>query len=617
MTSTHRPRALGPLAGAGAVLAATVPVVLGLSLWPVVVAASAAVWSAAAPRTGRLTALGLVGTGTPALVLMTLLAARGLDVSVTVCLTAVFVAAGLAAVVTASRRTTPRARPAAPDTAGTDTAALWVPALLGPVTWMAAVVAGTSSGNTGRLTWTMMGDSVTYLLYARDVMENGGVATGPTANPVPLPSALIALSSAAGRGTVPGDELLRHDLVGLLVLWSLLIAATCFTAGLAAAVTISVRHPRLAACAAALGSMLPLTWFAGGVTLEYGFLNVSLALPVLFLAWTVVAQDRRSGTGALLVMMLASTVLLATWTPAAAVPMALGLGIIWRRRAALVSTPGRRAAVGLGLAQGLACMGAVVVPALVGHGSALATDGERYPLSPWIAVAVFAGAAATALVAIRSHDRLGADLGATATALAAAVVGLVLVNVGQPIAWNYYPEKLAWIGCIVAALVLTSTWVRLLAARAGPRAAAAGGAGLTIALVVCFVLAPRADPDHPGANPMTWAMSGSAFEDPAQLDSIIVGSDPKHPRLLWSSGQTGEYLTNFWVMQMLSGYPSEDLPLYRLSYSYRPGDVGDLCDISRLIGSRLTVQTTDPELADTVARRCPHAQPGTVLVVPA
>ena len=584
-----------------ALVVVTAGAVLGVSLWPLVVVAAATWWTALGPRVGRLTALGLVGPGALVLLLGTLVVtgATGLPAFGTV--VAVWLAVGVGGC-TAVARSPATPRPSEP---GPDLASLWVPALLGPVVWASAVLTGASSGSVARLSWTMMGDSVTNLLYARSIVDTGGVPLGDGQNPVPLPSALIALSTWAGRGDTPGADLLRHDLTGFVVVWSLLVAATCFTAGLAAAVTIGPHHPRLAAASGALASVLPLTWFVSGYALEFGFFNAHVVLPVLLLCWVVVIGGTRSDAAVLLALMLATTVMLAAWTPLTLVPAALGAVIVMRRRRQLVATRTWRIALGLGAVQAGACAALVALPALRSSGGELDADGSVYPLSRWVVMGTVVIAIAVTTAAARRRDPVAAHVAALMVACTVGVGALLLVNLGQASVWNYYPLKLAWLSCVIAIVVLLAVTVRLVASAGRTTVAGLVGGALVLALTIVLPLTPRALGDRPTSNPVQWVVNGTPFEDDAQVGEVLRGADPDRPQIRWSDGADNEDNVNFWILQMLTPYPTDDDPLYRLSYSYRAGDLSDLCEITRLVRPPLTIRTDDATLTERLGRVCP------------
>lgn len=589
------------VASGGALVVATAVAVLGVSLWPMVVVAAATWWTALGPRVGRLTALGLVGPGTMVLLLGTLVVTGATGLPAFGTLVAVWLAVGVGGCIAVGRSPVPP-RPSEPEP---DLASLWVPAMLGPVMFVSALLTGASSGSVARLSWTMMGDSVTNLLYARSIVDVGGVVLGVSQNPVPLPSALLAVSTWAGRADTPSADLLRHDLTGFVVVWGLLVAATCFTAGLAAAVTVGPRHPRLAAASGALGSVLPLTWFVSGYALEFGFFNAHVVLPVLLLCWVVVVGGTRSDTAVLLSLMLSTTVVLAAWTPLSLVPATLGAVIVVRRRRQLVATRTRRIALGLGVVQACACTALVVLPALRGSGGELDSDGAVYPLSPWVVVGASVIAVAVTVVAARRRDPVAAHVAAVTVACAVGVVGLLLVNLGQASVWNYYPLKLAWLSCVIAIVVLLAVTVRLVASAGRPTVAGFVGAALVLALTIVLPQTPRALGDRPTSNPVRWVVNDTPFADDAQVGEVLRGADPDRPQIRWSDGADNEDNVNFWILQMLTPYPTADDPLYRLSYSYRPGDLDDLCEITRLVRPPLTIRTDDATLSERLGRVCP------------
>lgn len=593
----QRPGTRTAACAAALVVAATAIVIAGISLWPIVIVSTATLWWALSTRVGRLAALGVAAMGSSALILGLLLLSAATGAPPVAVLTTTYAGLGLSAVRAIARSP----RPASHESP--DLSALWVPALLGPVIWMATFLTSATSGSVGRLAWAMTGDSPTYLSYARSFMLDGGIVPGASQSPVPLPSALIAVGAWAGRGSQPAADLLRHDLDGLVVAWSLLVAATCFTAGLAAALTIGTRHPRLAAAAGAIGSILPLSWFVTGYAIEFGFINAHVVLPVLFLSWAVVVGSRRSDVAVLLTLMLATTVLLATWTPAALVPVALGAVVVGRCRGALVSTPARRIAVGVGVAQGVVCTVVIVIPGLLAHGGALSTDGAVYPLPVPVVLGTLIAALSVAWFARRAGDPRATWIVAVTVASAAAVGALVLVNVGQPVLWNYYPVKLAWLVCLLALVVLVPTLVRLVAASGRPATAAGVGAALVLTTAAALTQASGAIHDRSTLNPLVRVMASGAGTG-RQVSDIIAGTDADRPSILWATGQDSEDDVNYWILQDLAGPPTDERPLFRLSYDYRPGNIDDLCEIIRLVPRPLTIRTGDPALSGEIARAC-------------
>lgn len=158
---------------------------------------------------------------------------------------------------------------------------------------------------------------------------------------MPLPPALITLGIIPGRSGADSAELLTHDLAGFAQVWALLIAIVCLA--LAATVATIVREGggsvRVAAIAAGLASLAGLGWLVTGYGLEYGFVSVHLALPLVFASLAAATVARRRPAVLLAVIALATGVILSTWSPLAAITGSLGLLVAVRHLRTILRAP--------------------------------------------------------------------------------------------------------------------------------------------------------------------------------------------------------------------------------------------------------------------------------------
>lgn len=284
-------------------------------------------------------------------------------------------------------------------------AAVWLPALVGPVVWFVSMVANDLLPGTAKLTWVMRGDSPNNLLFAREIIYRSGIGVGPNENPVPLPSALMAVSMESGRSGVASAELLRHDITAFSNVWILLIAVTCLTAGVvASSLTRSVTDQSLVIGAiSGATSLLPLSWLFTSLPLEYGFFSSHVAFPIAFVAFIAFLGSRAHPTMAFGLLCLAASLLFAVWSPLVLLPAALAVMIViqqWRR---LVATRG------VALVWAIACSAqlvlyafGVVLPSLLHLRGFLIAQGATFVLPHAALLVVGIGAVFLAIVAFRS-----------------------------------------------------------------------------------------------------------------------------------------------------------------------------------------------------------------------
>lgn len=565
--------------------------------------------SIAGARLGRVAGPPTVGAGVLAALLLAMVVTPALRIDVTV--TAVATGAALLiAGIAVGRRTGTLLRPP-----GAAARSLWLPALLGAVIWVGAVVVGrVVPGGAGRA-WALDGDTVNNLQLALESARDSGVVFDPEGNPVPTIAMLLAPIVAPFR-PVGRAAAMAHDFDAAVVLWSLLIAATCVVVGATLAAALPAANPRRIAAVSALGSLLPLTWFVTGIPLQWGWMNAHLALPLVLTAWLVQRGASRHPLAVLVVQSVLATLLLATWSPLAFVPIAFGVVGLLRAQAALRGLRGRRfVPMVLGAGQLIAWVLLSTVPATIAQRRALASEGQAAP-SMMIPLLVLALGMLVAGLVIRRRRPDLAELSDALLATAAATgigIGLLFAIAREdsdPIG-SYYPAKFAWLMTVVLVILLLSVLVPRLAARR-----AVAGVGLVAAAVVAATLVP-VPPAHLDptvrVSPAALVAGGIWNRGDATVDRVLELAARPGTTLLWDSGDPDEAMIDFLLIVTGTGAVRAESQMQRqVAYdawvSFRdtglwPVPGATFCvAISEL--DDVTLITTDDELVDILAERC-------------
>src|ERR1700742_4225688 len=161
--------------------------IVALPLLALLFAASAFPWLLVLrARFGQLLAVPATGGGALLALLVVLLVSRALHVDIVWALVIASFAVGAVGGVLLARTAGAFRRP------GRYAVALWCPALLGAVVWVATATLAQVVPGASRLGWVMNGDALNNIWYANLAVQDDGLLLGASANPVPLPSALIA-----------------------------------------------------------------------------------------------------------------------------------------------------------------------------------------------------------------------------------------------------------------------------------------------------------------------------------------------------------------------------------------------------------------------------------------
>jgi len=530
----------------------------------------------------------------------------GLDFGVA---TAVVVAAGGLAAITRLAISSGRGALRVPTVADLPTAvgALALP-LLALVYWVGSLGWGTGM----RVGWILANDAVWNTMAARFIVADGGIDPGSHPNPAPSTAALAASWMLPGREMAA--EVLRHDVAREAQLVLLLTLAAAGLAGLVAARTVRAGHAVVRVVAGVVGSGFVLGWYVLGFTAELGFLNAPIAVLLLLACWVCWTDAPHAPLLAAVGLLVAATLLLATWAPMVLIPLALGaasLPVIWR---ALVSR--RRVAIvvlGVAVIQLATYAAFVTLGDLRSTGGALAADGAAPPVEPRdVAMVVALALVTVALLLLRRGRGLGLGRAADGVAvlLVAGAVGggyLVLQRLGAGLAWwGYYPAKFAWLLCVLLLIVMIGVLLAASSAASSPRrvAIATTGSIVLVGIVVSGSLPLGGIRRLPAsialATDAQFARHGAAAEhlftlaDGGPTIAVRVTGDPETDAIL-----------NAWLLQAHSEDSADPVRTY--AYTLDTSDTGAVCDAVQAWGGGVRLVTSDPLLADEVGAVCPDA----------
>jgi hypothetical protein len=596
-SSTRRALSLGAIAIL--VVLGTVLAAIGAPIWLLVLATGLALtvalgqllsWTSAAVATLAILLIGLVSV-------MRLLPLTGAPIAVV--LIAALSIVGLACSAALLVR---RAVVRLPDPASLALVAhaLPVPAAAGA---LAAVIAVVSGGT--RLSWGMNNDAATNTMLARYMWESGGLDTTAHPNASPLAQTLIVAVSAPGRDALLPGELLAHDLARNAQLWIAVVLIASLAAGLLVARAVRDQSSAVRLVAAALGALIPLTWYVTGISFQFGFMNAPLVVALLAALWLVWTDVPRAPLVSLGILALLATTLLAIWAPLAILPLALGAAVCLSRRTRLwrESTRGERL---WGIATGtqlVAYVALVTVPDFLASSGGLGLDGGMANMTPsGIAVA---GSTALLVGVVGWSQRLqGHVLQGLVVVLAASVVAvgyLVVQRRGADDLWGYYPAKFAWFVSILLIVVVLATIVSW----------AAGGRRLvTLALLVTAAVASLGLLGQVAPSRATLDVARAAVDlrpgapagsvDAAVVDLVAI-SDPTTRDLASRLGDHDRFI-NYWLIHMTT--PAEDDPIRMFGYVGDPDNLSEVCHAITTWGGGVTVHTRDAGLQASLSAVC-------------
>jgi hypothetical protein len=576
-------------------------------------AACAAPWLVLATRRwGALLAVPAVVTTMVLAIILTLLMTPALPVNLGI-VVLVELALGAALGLRAVRRSGPVSR------AGASAAlSLWLPATLGAGVWLVVRLLSLVLPDASTLAWAMEGDTANNLFFARQIADDNGVVLGPDANPVPIVASSLAVPLALERLPTSGDLDLGIELGVFAWTWTAVIALCCIAMGAVAASLVDARRTVLHGSVAALGSLLPLTWFVSELPIDFGYLNAHFALSLLLASWLVFLCGDRAPVPAVAVLVGVAILMLLTWTPVVLVPVALGLVTAVRHRTVLLRA--RRWGLAVPVAACvlfLALAAALTLPTLLAQTDSLVAGGHGYP-DTWMLSLVLVATTLLGAARLRGRHALPVFAGVVALVVASYLAAASTLYIARDLftPWTaYYPAKLAWlicalllpVGASIVAAVLTTSFRRI-----GALVAAAVVAGSVVLAAVMPV--PRA-PDYAAMQPLERILTGAVWHTGDRAADIIVAlSRDDATALLWNSGSADETIINFWAMDGAGGHIGGDLDLRRFAFKeYRAHRSAGtqtaeswnaLCTLLRDREHGVVVYTDDGGLENDLAEQC-------------
>jgi hypothetical protein len=489
---------------------------------------------------------------------------------------------------------------------------LGVPALAGTAVWVCAVVASRFVPGGSQLAWVMRGDAANNILLVRDLLREHGVAIGAGSNPVPLPTVVLAVITASGRGSIDPQGFLQHDVQALAFTWMCLIGFGCFVAGLTAGVIArSCGAGRMMTVLASGGaSLIPLSWFLSGYPIDFGFLDAEFAIPLVLLCVLACMAGSRRPEASIAILLALATLLLTVWSPLVLIPGLLAVVVARRTWRGLLR--GRSVARWLAYASAaqLLFFGlAVTLPSVLSLGHLLAAAGFIYgfhrSMVLVLAIIVLALAVATRT---KSSGPVLLCVSAVVVASGIALGILLFISRDQPSIWTYYPVKLAWLASatfLILIVGLVAGLISKLAANGAVRLVLAGVAAILVA--VFLVWAPTAVPGYVAASAVSQVVKGRAL-GPGDVvaDRILRLADPRRPTILWHSGDPFESTINFWILEMWANTLQGKTALRTAAYGiYGHSTTKQLCRILGLMGTGAVVYSDQAGLQSAVDATCP------------
>lgn len=488
----------------------------------------------------------------------------------------------------------------------------------GGLVWCAVILAAAVLPGGTPLAWAMSGDAANNVLFARELLQEGGVSLGAGQNPVPLTAALIAFFTLPA--TLAGAPSAGAQIIALAEMWSLGIVAACVLCG-ALALAIARGRSAMTLIAAAVTSVLPLSWImlSGPVTL--GFVNFHLTIALLAASLITLVHAGRAVLTSLVTLSVAMALTLALWAPLAGIPgVALLVLVVVQRRAVLGLRRGRLLLAIFALLQPIAVFATLSVPALIGQGQLLEQAlGAVFEFKKILVLVALLLALGFGLLHARATRSL--DLVWVLVALVGGggfCLGLLLwLRRNQESLWSYYQLKFLWF--LLAMLLIVGAAAGLtLAAAISKRSAWSALAFLAVLTTLVGVdesaraTVPTFSNDPQVVkSPLARILSGDFFsvgEDDRIFDRVVELMDSRERTILWESTDADEDWIMFWVVQ-LSSAGVDDVELRKFAYYHDGQSMEDLCTLRRMIGAPVTVITADESIVERAKEACADLGP--------
>ena len=499
---------------------------------------------------------------------------------------------------------------------------LWLPASLGALVWIAVRIAATFVPGASQVSWAMEGDATNNMNYVARILVDNGIRVGGVENPVPLPVGAAAIPLSLERLVTPVGSTLSGDLSSYGWVWTAVLCVGCVVMGAIVASLIDPRRRLLVAVASASGSLLPLTWFVGGLPIEYGYFNMPFTLALALASWLTFVAARRSPLLAVTTEVIIATLLLLTWSPIALIPVALGLVVAIRHRRSIIAA--RRVPLALLITAVIVGIGfavALTIPAFSVQSTALSAPGQGFPPSWTLAFALVAVSLAAA-AHLRTRSTVPVFSGALTLVSASYAALALMLYIGRDVfdPWTaYYTVKMLWLVTAMWLPVALSL-VLSIASEFRPRSlATATVAAVAISTVVLAAYPPiPLHPDQVARQPAERIIGGHAW---ATGDDAVAGivaiAQRGETAFLWDSLSRDEQVINFWAAYSVGDQEADDrqpkrfafreYSSFRSGYDSGPASYNALCGLLRDPSRELVIYTDNPALEGEFAENCTGA----------
>jgi hypothetical protein len=600
------------------------PMVVAAPLLLLLFAASAFPWLLLLrSRFGHLLAIPATAGGALVVFLADLSVSHALDVNYMASLVVSSAIFGLLGLLIALRTRGVFRRP------GAHAIALWCAPLLGAVIWIGTALTAQVVPGMSRFGWVMNGDALNNLHFASIIVHDNGIALNDS-NPVPLPAALLATGLGAGTpSSGSASAALTQQLAALTLVWVILLAVFCVAAGVVCASLIPRTMTRTVAVVGALASLLPLTWFVAGLTVQWGYFNVDVVVPVALGAWLVYLSSERHPVAALICLIGFALLAFAAWTPVAFLVVAMGVVLVVRRFREF-RTIQRRYLIPVLLA---GAIGLFVMFRLIDFSTVFATNGSLSSsgagytgfVNLWWSVPIVAALILASALLVRNRTSFPVTSGTIGILIGGAATTALLVYLasGGPseLFSGYYPKKFAWILLVFFGIIIVSF---LVGAFAGRVRASLLATIVVLAIFASAILPPGTWPEVVQRQPPVRILGDYVRHDgEATVREILTLTTAKHPTILWQSGDPDEPIINEWLLLSHGGLAAGNSKLialiatpyflYRASGHYSDRGVTGLCRILPILDRKAVVITANPSVASQLRSSCPET-PATVVV---
>lgn len=501
--------------------------------------------------------------------------------------------------------------------------ALWAPRRAGTASsrdllaraWPVAVVPGALLASLAAITiargapvsWAMRNDAVWNVIAARFLVADGGLVPALHGSSAPMTTVLLGLAMAPGRSAVAAADLLGHDVHRGAEMWIVAAALTSLLAGVVAVIALRDAPKPVRILATIVSAGLPLTWYAFGLAITFGFYNATLSLVLALAAWIVWQESARRPLSGAAVLGVASVATLATWPPLAALPAALALAILLPRMRAVLRSP-RHAARWIAAALPLPLYAVfITLPDLQRDGGALAADGGITPISFVRAVLSIAGMLLVILWVARRHRDSRTTIGivAVSVAMTIGVAYLAAQRLGLADLWGYYPIKMTW---IVLSLLLVITVPALVASvlEVRGRPVLQGIAGVAAVAILGGLLVQVPVLDFPAASrraPVLEILTNTRVSGSEMAAAELFSIAQPDVKAMVVRSASDDVFINSWLLQLQS--PNTEDPIRTYSYYFDSSDLRRVCQAISVWGGTVTVHTRDPALRAELDATCP------------